>query len=63
MQAGTAHEQLSMESPRSKDGEGCRGKSATEAAWPGLSIQAFELGDTKSSEKRPVPRMSPLTER
>lgn len=29
----------------------------------GLSIQAFELGDTKSSEKRPVPRMSPLTER
>lgn len=51
-QAGTAHEQLSMERPRSKDGEGCRGKSATEAAWPGECVGAGRSPDAGGSAWR-----------
>lgn len=51
-QAGTAHEQLSMERPRSKDGEGCRGKSATEAARPGECVGAGGSPDAGGSAWR-----------
>lgn len=37
-QAAIAHEQLSMASPSSKEGERCRGKLATKAAWVGECV-------------------------